>query len=65
MLYRVSGTLFFLFGCFFMIGHFLGGDKPRVGETGFASGQYGGLITGIVLGLAGLYVVIKTSGKQT
>ena len=64
MLYRVSGALFFLFGCFLTLGHFLGGDTPRAGESGFASGQYGGLITGIVLGLAGLYIVIKTYGKQ-
>ena len=65
MLYRVSGTLFFLFGCFLMLGHFLGEDKRRAGETGFASGQYGGLITGVALGVAGLYIVLKTADKRT
>ena len=64
MLYRVSGALFFLFGCFLTLGHLMGGDQPRSGESGFASGQYGNLITGITLGVAGLYVFVKSYNKQ-
>jgi hypothetical protein len=64
MLYRVSGTLFFLFGSFQILGHILGGEQPRAGESGFASGQYGGLITGIALCVAGLYMFVKSSSKQ-
>ncbi|HKR01303.1 MAG TPA: hypothetical protein VJT09_11555 [Pyrinomonadaceae bacterium] len=61
----MSGALFFLFGCFLTLGHFIGKDAPRAGETGYASGQYGGLITGFALGVAGLYILVKTYGKQT
>jgi len=64
VLYRVSGALFFLFGGFLILGHILGGEQPRVGESGFASGQYGGLIAGITLSGAGLYVFVKSSSKQ-
>jgi hypothetical protein len=42
----------------------MGGDQPRSGESGFASGQYGNLITGITLGVAGLYVFVKSYNKQ-
>jgi hypothetical protein len=64
VLYRVSGVLFFLFGSLLILGHFLGGDQPRPGESGLAAGQSGGLITGIALGLAGLYIFVKSSDKQ-
>jgi hypothetical protein len=64
VLYRVSGALFFLFGSFMLLGHLMGGEQPRSGESGFASGQYGNLITGIVLGIAGLYLFVKSSNKQ-
>jgi hypothetical protein len=64
VLYRVSGALFFLFGSFLTLGHLLGGNQPRPGETGLASGQYGDLIAGIPLFVGGLYILIKSSGKQ-
>ena len=64
MLYRVSGALFLIYGSVLTLGHILGGDKPRSGESGFASGQYGNLITGITVGVAGLYVLVKSYKKQ-
>ena len=62
MLYRVSGTLFFLFGCFLMLGHLFGGNSTRAGG-GFAS-EYSNLITGASLFAIGLYVLFKCSGKK-
>ena len=64
MLYRVSGALFFLFGSFYILGYLIGGDTPRTGESGFASGQYGGLITGAALFAAGLYLLINGRNRR-
>jgi hypothetical protein len=64
VLYRVAGMLFFLWGSFLTLGHILGGEQPRSGESGFASGQYGNLITGITIGVGGLYVLVKSYKKQ-
>ncbi|HYG80010.1 MAG TPA: hypothetical protein VD861_06460 [Pyrinomonadaceae bacterium] len=63
MLYRVSGLLFFLFGCFLMLGHLLVGNSPRAGGGGFAS-DYSNLITGAALFAIGLYVCIKCPGRK-
>lgn len=64
MLYRVSGALFALFGALQIFRHLSGGDQPRMGESGFASGQYGGLITGIALSLAGVYLLLNRRKEQ-
>ncbi len=64
MIYRVAGALFFIYGSFLTFGHIMGGEQPRSGESGFASGQYGNLITGITIGIAGLYVLVKSYKKQ-
>lgn len=63
MLYRVSGILFFLFGCLLVLGRLFGGDSPRAGGGGFAS-NYSNLITGAALCAIGLYVFLKCSGQK-
>jgi hypothetical protein len=64
MLYRVAGLLFFLFGCFLMLGHlFSGGSTRPRGGGGFAS-AYNNLVTGVALCAIGLFVLFKSSGKQ-
>ncbi len=62
-MYRIAGILFFLFGCFLTLGHFLGGDQRPVGGGGVAP-EYNNLITGVALFAIGLYVLIKCSGKR-
>ena len=63
MLYRVSGILFALFGGSLIYGHLAGDDQPRISETGFFI-RYNGLISGLALLVAGLYLVIKYSKKS-
>ena len=63
MLYRVAGMLFFLFGCFLMLGHLFGGSSPSTGGGGVTSDD-NNLITGVALFAIGLFVLFKSSGKQ-
>ena len=64
MIYRVAGMLFFLFGCFSILGHlFGGGGSPRAGGGGVAS-EYNDLITGTAFFAVGLLVLFKSSGKK-
>jgi LPXTG-motif cell wall-anchored protein len=59
LLYRIAGALFSFFGVLQLFGYVSGGSQPRTGETGFTSGQYGAMLSGIALAVAGIYLLVK------
>lgn len=61
--YRITGAIALVWGAALLLSHVLGYRKVE-GSGAYASGQYGALVFGGILFIAGLYAVIVGGRKK-